>query len=431
MDWEKNRLNHYKRGYMKKERSNFSKVLDNFISLLALQGINYLVPLVTFPYLVYTLGIEKFGLFSFIFAFVDYGVTIVDYGFELAATKHISSHRNDKKKVDEIFSSVMIIKTIMMVVFFLLMLLLILTVDKFSEYSHLYYLAFGLVLGEVLFPVWFFQGIERMRYITMLNAISKGIFAVAIFWFVKSPDDIAYVFIFYSLGSIIAGAYAYFIAIKHFNVTFSIQSVSTLTWYLKDAWYIFTSRVATQLYQRLNIIILGFFVNDTLLGYYAIVVKIVRAAGGILSSLPRALYPYFSRLYLESKETFFQRNLQLTIGLFLVMAPVSILVYIYAPEILSLVTGQTPDVLMIQLLQIYAPMFAITVYGGQFTNILVILNETKLLNKIVVLAGIVNLALIFFAIKYFSIIGMAWLTLFVVTCIIILPKAYFIFFKKH
>jgi PST family polysaccharide transporter len=414
---------------MKTEKSTFKRLMDNFLSLTALQGINYLVPLITFPYLVYTLGIEQFGLFSFIFAFADYGVTIVDYGFELAATKHISANQKNQKKIDEIFSSVMIIKTAMMILFFIFMLLLLTSVDKFSKDLWLYFLAFGLVIGEVLFPVWFFQGIEKMRYITILNALSKGIFAVAIFIFVHSPDDIDLVLMFYSLGSIIAGALAYYIATHKFGVTFSWQSKERLTYYLKDAWYIFTSRIATQLYQRLNIIILGFYVNDTLLGYYSIVIKIIRAGGAILTALPRALYPYFAKLYKESKEAFYYRNMQVTIGLFIVMAPISFLVYYFAPEILQLITGKTPQPLMVTLLHIYAPLLAVTIYGSQFTNILVILNETKLLNNIVVLAGIVNLLFIFVAIHYFSVVGLAWLTMFVVTAIIIAPKAYYIFFK--
>ncbi len=414
---------------MKREQSTFKRLMDNFLSLTALQGINYLVPLITFPYLVYTLGIAQFGLFSFIFAFADYGVTIVDYGFELAATKHISANQKNQKKIDEIFSSVMIIKTAMMILFFIFMLLLLTTVDKFAKDLWLYFLAFGLVIGEVLFPVWFFQGIEKMRYITILNALSKGIFAGAIFIFVHTPDDIDLVLMFYSLGSIIAGALAYYIAIDKFGVTFSWQSKETLTYYLKDAWYIFTSRIATQLYQRLNIIILGFFVTDTLLGYYSIVIKIIRAGGGILTALPRALYPYFAKLYKESKEAFYYRNMQVTLGLFIVMAPISFLVYYFAPEILQLVTGEEPKPLMVTLLHIYAPLLAITVYGSQFTNMLVILNETKLLNNIVVLAGVVNIVLIFAAIHYFSVVGLAWLTMFVVTAIIIAPKAYYIFFK--
>ncbi len=414
---------------MQASKSTLKRLMDNFISLSALQGINLLVPLITFPYLVRVLGVEQFGLFSFVMAVIGYGVIITDYGFDLSATKHISANIDNQAKIDEIFSSVIMIKSMMTVLFFIFVLLLILFVDKFTKDALLYFSAFGLVIGQVLFPVWFFQGIENMRYITLLNAVAKIIFAVSILIFVRSPGDLYLVFILNSLGAVIAGILAFYIAVKKFGVHFSLQTKERYLYYLKDAWYIFTSRVAVQLYQSINIIVLGFFVSNTVLGYYSIVVKVIRAASGILGVLPRAVYPYFVKLHKESVKSFYNRNIQFSIGLLFVMIPLSILVYYFSYEILSLVSGSEPSELMVRLLHIYAPLLAVSVYGGQFTNILVILNETKLLNAVVLTAGFVNLLLIYWVIHLFGAEGLTWLTMLIITFIIIIPKAYFIFYK--
>jgi len=414
---------------MQAKQGTFRRLMDNFLSLTALQAVNYIVPLVTFPYLVQVLGADQFGLFSFVMAVVGYGVIITDYGFDLSATKHISTNSHDKKKIDEIFSAVIMIKSMMSLLFFLFLLLLISFVDKFSQTPELYLYAFGLVIGQVLFPVWFFQGIEKMRYITILNAIAKMLFAGAIFLFVHKPEDLYLVLIFNAVGAIVAGILAFRIAVKKFGVTFALQSKQQYYFYLKDAWHIFTSRVAVQLYQSVNIVILGFFVNNTVLGYYAIAEKIVRAGGSILVSIPRAVYPYMAKLYKESKRLFYTRNIQLSIGLFLVMAPFSALVYHYAPEILSLISGAEANLRMVGLLHILAPLFAVVVFGSLFTNILVILDETKLLSKIIIAAGLFNLAMVFVVIEYYSVEGLAWLNLIVAFGIIVIPKGYFIFFK--
>ncbi|HIP47078.1 MAG TPA: flippase [Campylobacterales bacterium] len=403
--------------------------MDNFLSLTALQGINTLVPLLAFPYLVRVLGIEQFGLFSFVMAIMLYAEIITDYGFDLSATKHISTSVDNQKKIDEIFSSVIMIKSVMALLFFLFLLFLITFVDKFSENASLYVYAYGLIVGQVLFPVWFFQGIEKMRYITILNAVSKIIFAVAIFIFVNVEEDLYLVFLFYSLGSMVAGALAFNIAVKKFGVSFSLQSKETYLYYLKDAWYIFTSRVAVQLYQSINVIVLAFFVSNTVVGYYAIVEKIVRAGGSIIVSLPKAVYPHLAKVYKRSVSEFYMRNMQLSLALFMVMAPIAGLVYYFAPEILSIFTGGEPSEEIVTLLHILAPLLAITVFGSQFTNVLVILNETKLLNNIVVIAGLVNAALVFGVIHYFSVEGLAWLNIFIIGFVIIATKAYYIFFK--
>ena len=408
--------------------NTFKRLLDNFISLTALQAINYIVPLITFPYLVRVLGIEGFGLFSFVMAVINYGVIITDYGFDLSATKHISTNSHNKAKINEIFSSVLIIKMVMALLFFLFLSLLILTVDKFSQSAVLYLYAFGLILGQVLFPVWFFQGIEKMRYITILNAVAKIIFMLAIFAFVDDKEDLYLVFIFNSIGAIIAGVLALNIAQKRFHVELSFQEKETLVYYIKDAWYIFTSRIAVQLYQSINVIILGFFASNTLVGYYSIAEKIIRAIGSIMISLTRALYPYLNKVYDDSLALFYKRNIQLSLFIFLLMAPIALLVYLYTPEILTLVMGMTPPPLVVTLLHIFAPILAVYLYGNQFTNMLVILNEKKILNDIVVTAGILNVLIAPMAIYYYSVLGLIWLNI-AIALFIYITKGYFIFFK--
>ena len=410
------------------EESTFRRLMDNFISLTLLQAINYLVPLITFPYLVHVLGIDGFGLFSFVMAVINYGVIITDYGFDLSATKHISTHRQNSRKISEIFSSVLTIKIMMAIAFFLFLSLLVVMVDKFAQHAFLYFCAFGLVLGQVLFPVWFFQGIEKMRYITILNAISKIIFMLAIFAFVKEKEDLYLVFVFNSIGAIIAGVLALKIAKEKFAVSFSWQSKERLLYYLKDAWYIFTSRIAVQLYQSINVIILGFFVSNTLVGYYAIVEKIIRAIGSIMISLTRALYPYLNKVYDDSLALFYKRNIQLALLIFFMMMPVALLVYLYTPEILSLVMGMTPPPIVVTLLHIFAPILTVYLYGNQFTNMLVILNEKKLLNDIVITAGILNILIAPLAIYFYSVLGLIWLNV-AIALFIYVTKGYFIFFK--
>ncbi len=413
---------------MHADQRTFKRLMDNFLSLSILQAVNYIVPLITFPYLVRVLGIEGFGLFSFVMAVINYGVIITDYGFDLSATKHISTHSNNPLKINEIFSSVLIIKTMMAVLFFLFVVLLTVTVDKFSENALLYIYAFGLVMGQVLFPVWFFQGIEKMRYITILNAVAKIIFMLAIFAFVKEQSDLYLVFVFNSIGAMIAGILALQIAKNKFNVLFSWQSREKLLFYLKDAWYIFTSRIAVQLYQSMNVIILGFFASNTLVGYYSIVEKIIRAVGSIMISLTRALYPYLNKVYEESLALFYTRNSQLAVFIFVIMLPVALLVYLYTPEILGLVMGMTPPNLVVTLLHIYAPVLAIYLYGNQFTNMLVILNEKKLLNDIVVTAGVLNILIAPVVIYYYSVLGLIWLNI-AIAIFIYVTKGYFIFYK--
>ena len=260
-----------------KEPTTLQRLSDNFISLVVLQFINYLLPLFLIPYLIRILGIEGFGIYSFVLAIMMYGVQMSDYGFELSATYHISLHRENSKKINEIFSSVLSIKLLIALAYFIVLTFLTFFVDKLFLYQELIFFAFGFLFGHLLFPLWFFQGVEKMRYIMYLNGFSKLIFVLSIFIFVKEESDLYLLFLLNSLTTIFIGVVALYIAINNFNIKFSFQPWERIVYYLKDGWYIFTSKFAVEFYTTANIIILGFFATPLIIGYYAVSIKIIHA----------------------------------------------------------------------------------------------------------------------------------------------------------
>jgi len=268
------------------------RLLSNFISLSVLQGANYLLPLITLPYLVRVLGAEKFGLIMFAQAFIMYFVILTDYGFNLSATREISINRENKEKVSEIFSSVMTIKFILLILSFILLSIIIFSINKFKQDWIIYYLTFGMVIGQVLFPIWFFQGMERMKYITFLNIISKLIFTISIFIFIHQISDYVYVPLINSLGFIVAGIIALWIILKEFKLKIYIPTILTLAKYLKDSSQFFLSRVSVSIYTATNAFILGLLTNNTMVGYYSIAEKLYLALQQVYQPIVNTLYPY-------------------------------------------------------------------------------------------------------------------------------------------
>ena len=195
-------------------------VLHNFFSLVLLQGANYILPLIILPYLVRVLGAEKFGLVMFAQSFAVFFNVFVDFGFNISGTREISLARENKVKVGAIFSAIMIIKLGLLIVAFSLLFLITNLFTRFSIDAEIYLLSFGVVIGQALFPIWFFQGVEKMKIVTFVNILSKVIFTVLVFFLINTELDYHKVPIFNSLGFIVSGLLGFLLSFKYFECIF-------------------------------------------------------------------------------------------------------------------------------------------------------------------------------------------------------------------
>ena len=271
------------------------RLASNFFSLSVLQIFSYILPLLTLPYLVRVLGVETFGLVSFATAFIAFFNIIVDYGFNLSATREISVHRENKDKITEIYSSVLAIKFILIFVSLIILSFIVFTFEKFSSHSMLYFITFISVIGQALFPIWYFQGMERMKYITIINISSKVVFTIAIFVFVQKENDYLIVPLLSGLGVLLGSLYALYIVKKDFNQSFVWQNIETMKFYFKDSSQFFLSRVSVSIYTSANAFVLGLFTNNTMVGYYSIAEKLYMAIQSLYGPITQALYPYVAK----------------------------------------------------------------------------------------------------------------------------------------
>ncbi|WP_029522916.1 flippase [Persephonella sp. KM09-Lau-8] len=368
------------------------RLLSNFLSLSILQGANYILPLITLPYLVRVLGPEKFGLIMFAQAFIQYFVILTDYGFNLSATREISIHRENKEKISEIFSSVMIIKFSLLVISFIILTLIVFSFEKFRKDWLVYYLTFGMVVGQVLFPIWFFQGIEKMKYITFLNILAKTIFTVAIFIFVHQVSDYIYVPLLNSLGFIIAGILALWIVFKDFGINFSKVPFESLINKLKEGWHVFISTIGINLYRNANVFILGIVTNEKVVGYYAIAEKILKAIQSLQNPLGQALFPFFSKKFksLSNKQSV-EIIIKFSKLAFSVYFIISIFIFLFAEPIIKIITG---SYLYNSILDLKVLSFIIVIGGmNYFFGVLglLTLGKNKLFMKGVFLGGMLNI----------------------------------------
>lgn len=269
-----------------------SVLLSNFFSLSLLNIINYAFPLFTIPYLTAVLGVENFGKYILSFTILQYLVVLISYGFDYSATKYVSNNQQNNLELSKVFTSVIIIRILLSVLFSAA---IIIATNIGITCNLLYINGIGLLLGYSITPTWFFQGMERMKYVTLINFISKLITTILIFYLIKGEEDYILVNLLASIGALVSGILSFYLAISTFKIKLILVEISDLNVHFTQGWSLFLSTIFMSLYRETNVILLGFFADFRVIGYYSIAEKVVKAIQSIISPFTNVLFPFFGR----------------------------------------------------------------------------------------------------------------------------------------
>lgn len=391
---------------LKSQATKHKTLIQNFSYLSALQVFNVLIPLLTYPYLIRVLGTETYGLVLFAQAIVAYLVILVGFGFNISATREISIHRENKEKLSEITSSVLIIKSLLFLLSFLILGFFLVIIPQAHGHEALFLLSMWACLYDVIFPIWYFQGIERMKYITYITLISRLIFLGLIFVFIHNPNDFLFVPIIYSIGALAAGVFALIIIFRIHQINFKWQSFQKLKYYFTDAFPIFISNVSISLYVSTNKVITGTFLGMTEVAYYDLAEKLTSILRIPQSILSQSLFPKISKdKNINFIKRIFKLSLILNVAFFL-------FILIFSKYIIILLGGEQmlPAWIVVIIMALTIPITAMSnIFGVQM---LIPFGFNKAFSQVILISGIVYLSqlLILWITLGFSIVSIAIVT---------------------
>ncbi len=319
----------------------YRQLIENFFSLSILNALNVLLPLVTLPYILHTVGKANYGAYSYVYAVLQYVILFSTYGFNFSATKQISQCREDKETVSRIYNAVIACKSIIAVVLSMLLLLFSRIVFKDETGILMFLYGLGMVVGDIFTPVWLFQGMEKMKYMTIVNASSKILFTILIFIVVRRQQDFELLILLNSSGYLLAGLLSVILVYRQFHLAFHRTTFRDVLLQFKYGGAVFGSTFGMNLYRNANIIILKQFVSDDLVGIYSAAEKVIKGFQSLISPVAQALFPHLS---LRFKEQPVKNNMRLlrkiSLPFTIVVAVVTIGVYIFAPIISDILCGK-------------------------------------------------------------------------------------------
>ena len=277
-----------------------NRLTQNIFSLLTLKGVDYVLNFVMLPFLLRMLGADRFGAIVFMQSVVQYMVVAVEYGFNMTAPRDIA-RASDEKSIGKIFSDVMTAKLLIAGVLIVLTVVALVVMPSTVDFDVILFLAvLPTVLGNIAFPVWFFQGIQQMKFITISVTAARLIILLSMFATVRAPDDYLIAALLQSSMMIVAGVLSFAIIFRSYRYVFVRPTLGGIKKVLLDGREIFISTVAINLYTTTNIVILGLMTNPTAVGYFGAANKLIDSVKGLMGAVSNAVYPHVSALVKDS-----------------------------------------------------------------------------------------------------------------------------------
>lgn len=370
------------------------RLIENILSLSLLNGINMVIPLVTLPYLIKTIGIASYGAYSIVYAMIQYAILFSSYGFGYSTTQQIAQNRDNIDLITRTFNAVIVAR--ISIAFIICIIMAGICIYVYSEdYFFMFIFGTGMIIGDILNPTWLYQGMEKMRFMTIINFISKILFTVLIFIFIREPNDLLYVTLLNSAGYTVAGIVSMIFACHFFKIKVFVPYKEDIIFQFKSGWYIFLSTISMTLYRNSNIFILGFFVSESMVGIYSGAEKVIKAIQAITTPISNALFPYVAKSF---KTANLKTKLELITKMSLWFGIILILISIAAIIAAPIVTKVLLDSIDEQATKLIITMTPVIFFGGLNYILgivgLVNLNQQKSFFQYVMLSGIISIAML-------------------------------------
>ncbi|HEX8451138.1 MAG TPA: oligosaccharide flippase family protein [Longimicrobium sp.] len=280
-------------------RARGSALVHNTVALYFVQFAGYLLPLATVPYLTRVLRPGAWGVLVFSQAFAAWLAIVLHYGFAFSATRMVARGRGDAREVARIVSAVQGAKLLLLTGVAAASALAFVLVPLFRREPR--YLVWGLAAAVLqgFLPMWYFQGVERMRGIAALDVLTRLGAAAGVFVLVRTPQDGWRVLALQAGAALLSAAAA--TAWMYREVPFRAGSPREWTAALRDGWPLFVFCGAASAYTTANSFTLGLFAGPHAAGFYGSAEKLVRAASNLLLPVSQALYPRINHLVVHDR----------------------------------------------------------------------------------------------------------------------------------
>lgn len=377
------------------------RLFGNFIYLSVLRGFQFLIPLLTLPYLIRTVGVSNYGLISFAMSLGLYFGALIQFGFGISATREIARIKEDHAKLESVYSSTLIASVLLALVSIFLFSLIMIAFENLKTEVRLYSGTMAYVVFNSLFPIWFFQGTEKMKYITIFSVATGLIYLISLVCLVKNESDYFLVPFLYAIAALMTLCASLLFIRKEFCIKIKLSSWKQVKNTLDTGRNAFFSQLAPNLYNNSTTFLLGIHFNTTTVGIFSAAGKIIDAVASIAQILSKTFLPFFSRT-LNNHKLFCKFMIGVGVTL-------TTIVFIFAENIVELLFGPKIPETALYLKTMSLSIIFIFMINAFGVNFLMLIGKDSLVKDIVIYSSIAVFFLGIFIIPTHGIMGAVYI----------------------
>ncbi len=265
--------------------------LRNLGGLYVVQITNTVLPLLTVPYLARTLGVEGFGVLSWIFAATFLVVLATDSGINGVAIRALIHRRGCEFSLQRIFTTVQVIRLALAGVGSCVLWTIVVVAGNWWAKAPL--LAIGMlnVLGTLSFPTYYYVATEKSEHTAWLHFTGRCIAVGLVFVLVRTPADVAVALALQSGATLLSGLLAHTARGPHGLPKYGGFSMRIARILLRRARPSYLPEIQIHAMASIPVLILGSLAGPVEAGVYALCDKIARTGSSLFQPILHAMLP--------------------------------------------------------------------------------------------------------------------------------------------
>jgi PST family polysaccharide transporter len=274
--------------------------IKNFFNLIINQGINIFIALLATRVLFSRLGEAQYGLVNLALSVVLLSSITVSYGYHLNGPKRIALFRGDSAKKQTLINEIIVTRIIIAIGMAIILFCLTYFFGFFKSYAALLYYSLILLFSQALFPMFYFQGNDKIEWASLVNAFAKGAYLLLIVSFIQTPEDATYVNFLFGVTALVVYIIFWIIIYKKEKIKWVWVSIHNVKKRFIENFQFFISSIAGHVSIHGGLIILAIFVNNNVLGKFALAQKI--------ALLMRMVPVFFTQSILQKATILFEKD---------------------------------------------------------------------------------------------------------------------------